>query len=182
MRRYSFLGANAQQSPQPEYGPGMDDADTQELPMREMMADAGIEEAQADQSGLIDLRETARPKMPRMPAPTAAGQMPPGALGRMLSELTVLIKYGHGEQAQYILDHLVRGYPEDLKTNRRVAEFQLENRLGSGVDTLFVLATRLLERGRASAVRRVLQRITAHEPDSARAARMLEMLEKNAAG
>ena len=51
------------------------------------------------------------------------GQIPAGELDGVLSDMSVLIRYGHRDQVRHRLEELVREYPEDVLLLQRVVEF-----------------------------------------------------------
>ena len=107
------------------------------------------------------------------------GQVPAGELDRLLSDMTVLLRYGHREQVRAGLDGLLKRYPEDLLLHRRIAEFHVETGdAGQAVQCLFVMATRLFERRNVTGMRRALEQVRVLEPDNPRAARLLGLLDQ----
>jgi hypothetical protein len=118
---------------------------------------------------------------PPMPLPEGCedGQIPAGELDRVLSDMTVLVRYGHHSQVREHLDELTRTYPEDVLLLRRIVEFHVENndRMGA-IDTLFTLAGRLFERRNTVGMRQALEQVLVIEPDNRRAYKLLGLLEK----
>ncbi len=107
------------------------------------------------------------------------GQIPAGELDRVLSDMTVLVRYGHHGQVREHLEGLTRAYPEDVLLLRRIVEFHVENndRMGA-IDTLFILAGRLFERRNTVGMRQALEQVLVIEPDNRRAYKLLGLLEK----
>jgi hypothetical protein len=118
---------------------------------------------------------------PPMPLPEGCedGLIPAGELDRVLSDMTVLVRYGHHTQVREHLDGLTRAYPEDVLLLRRIVEFHVENndRMGA-IDTLFTLAGRLFERRNTVGMRQALEQVLVIEPDNRRAYKLLGLLEK----
>lgn len=79
---------------------------------------------------------------------------------QFVGEMTVLIKYGHAEQVPRELDRWMRTYPDDLAAHVKLAEFWATRVDGStGLDRLFNIASRALDRGELSVARRVLDHV-----------------------
>jgi len=107
------------------------------------------------------------------------GQIPAGELDRVLSDMTVLVRYGHHSQVREQLEALTQGYPEDVLLLRRIVEFHIENNDRTGaIDTLFSLATRLFQRRNTVGMRQALEQVLVIEPDNRRAYKLLGLLEK----
>ncbi|MFK7991412.1 MAG: tetratricopeptide repeat protein [Sandaracinaceae bacterium] len=106
------------------------------------------------------------------------GQMPTRQLDTLLSDMAVLLRYGHEGQVQGRLDELRRVYPEDLLLMRRLAEFYVENdRDALALDPLFTLASALFERRNLEGMRQVLEQVLKLAPDNKRAFRLLGLLQ-----
>lgn len=122
-------------------------------------------------------RVTPPPEPPR--EGSIDGQMPAFELDRILSDMAVLMRYGHGGQVRERLDTLLQQYPEDLLLLRRVSEFYLEAADGvSAVDALFTLATRLFERRNVEGMRGALEQILVLDPQNRRAYKLLGLLDQ----
>ncbi len=107
------------------------------------------------------------------------GQIPAGELDNMLSDMAVLVRYGHHEQVRQRLEELVREFPEDVLLLRRVVEFHMENGDCEGtMEMLFLLAGRLFERRNVQGMRDALQQVLVIEPDNRRAYKLLGLLEQ----
>ncbi len=118
---------------------------------------------------------------PPMPVPEGCedGQIPAGELDRVLSDMSVLVRYGHHGQVRERLENLTRAYPEDVLLLRRIVEFHVENNDRTGaIDTLFTLAGRLFERRNTVGMRQALEQVLVIEPDNRRAYKLLGLLEK----
>jgi hypothetical protein len=107
------------------------------------------------------------------------GQIPAGELDRVLSDMTVLVRYGHHGQVREQLEALTCAYPEDILLLRRIVEFHVENKDSLGaIDTLFILAGRLFERRNTVGMRQALEQVLVIEPDNRRAYKLLGLLEQ----
>ena len=108
-----------------------------------------------------------------------AGQMPTRELDSILSDMAVLLRYGHAGQVHLRLEQLLRTYPEDLLLMRRVAEFYVEHdQEPAALEVLFALAKSLFERGNVEGMRQALQQVLILDPENARAFRLLGLLEQ----
>ncbi len=111
------------------------------------------------------------------------GQIPTRELDYLLSDMAVLLRYGHAGQVRDRLDALRREYPEDLLLLRRIAEFHLEHaQKDAALDALFALARGLFERRNVEGMRQALEQVLILEPGNARADRLLGLLEARADG
>lgn len=107
------------------------------------------------------------------------GQMPTRQLDQILSDMAVLLRYGHAGQVRERLDDLRRTYPEDLLLLRAIAEFYVENELkDAALETLFVLAGGLFERRNVEGMRQALEQVCVLDPGNERAFRLLGLLEQ----
>lgn len=111
------------------------------------------------------------------------GQMPTRELDQILSDMTVLLRYGHAAQVRDRLDQLRRAYPEDLLLLRRIAEFHVEHaQKPAALDALFGLARGLFERRNVEGMRQALEQVLLLDPDNPRAYRLLGLLDKRPDG
>ncbi len=118
------------------------------------------------------------PPPPPVPERSEDGQMPAGALDRILTDMTTLLRYGHRPQVRLGLEELVRRYPEDLLLLRRIAEFHLQNDEREGaIEMLFLLAARLFERRNVTGMRQALEQVLVLDPKHRRAYKLLGLLE-----
>lgn len=107
------------------------------------------------------------------------GQAPGGMLDRALSDMAVLLRYGHEGQVRRLLEQLRTKYPRDLLLVRRIVEFYLAHqRAKLAIEMLFTLATGLFERRNVEGMRQALEQVRVIEPDNERAARLLSLLEQ----
>jgi hypothetical protein len=118
------------------------------------------------------------------PAPPPAersedGHAPAHELDRVMTEMKVLLDYGHRQQVRTKIQDFCRRYPEDLLLLRRVAEFYLENNdRSAAMETLFLLASRLFERRNVEGMRRALEQVLVLDPTNKRAFRLLGLLDE----
>lgn len=111
------------------------------------------------------------------------GQIPTRELDFILSDMAVLLRYGHAGQVRDRLEALRREYPEDLLLLRRIAEFHLEHaQRDAALDSLFALARGLFERRNVEGMRQALEQVLVLDAGNARAARLLGLLEARADG
>ncbi|MCB9598434.1 MAG: hypothetical protein H6719_37315 [Sandaracinaceae bacterium] len=111
------------------------------------------------------------------------GQIPTREMDHILSDMAVLLRYGHAGQVRDRLDALRREYPEDLLLLRRIAEFHLEHeQRDASMDALFALARGLFERRNVEGMRQALEQVLILDPPNARAHRLLGLLEARADG
>jgi hypothetical protein len=107
------------------------------------------------------------------------GQIPTRQLDQILSDMAVLLRYGHATQVRDRLEQLRRTYPEDLLLLRRIAEFHVEHaQKDAALDTLFALAGGLFERRNVEGMRQALEQVLVLDRDNARAYRLLSLLEQ----
>jgi hypothetical protein len=106
------------------------------------------------------------------------GLIPSGELDRKLTDMAVLLRYGHEAQAARELEGLRRSYPQDLLLLRRIGEFWSESgRTERALETLFALATGLFERRNIEGMRQALEQAKTLDPNSERANRLLSLLD-----
>ena len=111
------------------------------------------------------------------------GLTPSGELDRILTDMAVLLRYGHESQVRRSLEVLRLKYPQDLILTRRFAEFYVANaRPDLAVEQLFTLATALFERRNVEGMRQALEQVLVIEPTSERARRLLTLLEQRPSG
>ncbi len=106
------------------------------------------------------------------------GLIPSGLLDRKLSDMAVLLRYGHEPQVRRELEHLRSRYSQDLLLARRIAEFYVTNeRPALALEQLFSLATGLFERRNVEGMRQALEQVLVIDPANERATRLLALLE-----
>ncbi len=98
------------------------------------------------------------------PMQSAAPELSPRAAEsrgeRFCDEMMVLIKYGHAQQVPREIERWVRTYPDDLEGAIRIAEFEMQRvDAAQGLDRLFAVANRAIERGAVEYLRRSLDRL-----------------------
>jgi len=119
-----------------------------------------------------------RPPAPPVPERAEDGQMPAGELDRQLTDMAVLLRYGHHDEVGQRLDDLLREYPEDLLLLKRVAQFHLETENPHlARECLFQLASMLFERRNLHGMRQALEQVLVIDPKSQRANKLLGLLE-----
>jgi len=119
-----------------------------------------------------------RPPEPPVPERVEDGQMPAGELDRQLSDMAVLLRYGHHDEVGQRLDALLREYPQDLLLLKRVAQFHLETENPHlAKECLFQLASVLFERRNVVGMRQALEQVLVMEPANKRANKLLGLLE-----
>lgn len=107
------------------------------------------------------------------------GLIPSGLLDRKLSDMAVLLRYGHEAQVRHELEQLRSRYAQDLLLARRIAEFYLTHeRPALALEQLFSLATGLFERRNVEGMRQALEQVLVVEPGNERAQRLLGLLEQ----
>lgn len=107
------------------------------------------------------------------------GLMPTRQLDQILSDMAVLLRYGHAGQVRDRLEQLRRTYPEDLLLLRRIAEFHVEHeQYDAALETLFALAGGLFERRNVEGMRQALEQVLVLDPGNSRAIRLLGLLEQ----
>lgn len=107
------------------------------------------------------------------------GQMPSGELDRKLSDMDVLLRYGHDAQVEAELLTLRSHHPSDLLLVRRIAELYVARNLAPlALEALFALATGLFERRNVEGMRQALEQVLVLDPENARATRLLALLEQ----
>ncbi|MBX3249437.1 MAG: hypothetical protein KF901_19835 [Myxococcales bacterium] len=120
-----------------------------------------------------------RPPDEPVPEGSEDGQIPARELDRRMSDMAVLLRYGHRAEVAERLDELLAAYPEDLLLLRRIAEFHLEHRHEElAKECLFKLATGLFERRNVAGMRLALEQVLVLEPGNARATKLLGLLER----
>ncbi len=86
-----------------------------------------------------------------------------------LSEMTVLIKYGHAAQIPREIERWMRSNGDDLAAHLRVAEFERTRvDAAGGLDRLFWIASRALDRGDRAIASRVLAVVVRDAPGDLR--------------
>ncbi|NOY90313.1 MAG: hypothetical protein GXP55_03815 [Deltaproteobacteria bacterium] len=119
-----------------------------------------------------------RPPEPPVPERVEDGQMPAGELDRQLTDMAVLLRYGHHDDVGRRLDELLRQYPEDLLLLKRVAQFHLETENPHlAKECLFQLASVLFERRNVLGMRQALEQVLVMDPSNKRANKLLGLLE-----
>jgi len=119
-----------------------------------------------------------RPPAPPVPERVEDGQMPAGELDRQLTDMAVLLRYGHHTEVGQRLDGLLREYPEDLLLLKRVAQFHLETENPHlARECLFQLASMLFERRNLHGMRQALEQVLVIDPKNKRANKLLGLLE-----
>jgi plasmid stabilization system protein ParE len=107
------------------------------------------------------------------------GLIPSALLDRKLTDMAVLLRYGHEPQVRNELDQLRSRYPQDLLLARRIAEFYLTNeRPALALEQLFSLATGLFERRNVEGMKQALGQVLVIDPNNERASRLLGLLEQ----
>lgn len=107
------------------------------------------------------------------------GQVPTRQLDQLLSDMAVLLRYGHAGQVRERLERIRRTYPEDLLLLRRIAEFHVEyEQTEAALEALFALASGLFERRNVDGMRQALEQVLVLDPDNVRAYRLLALLER----
>jgi hypothetical protein len=118
----------------------------------------------------------AKPKPPS--EASEDGLIPSGVLDQKLSDMAVLLRYGHEAQAARELEQLRRSFPQDLLLLRRIGEFWAESgRTERALEILFALASGLFERRNVEGMRQALEQARALDPHSERASRLLSLLD-----
>ncbi len=88
---------------------------------------------------------------------------------RFCDEMLVLIKYGHAQQVPREIERWVRAYPDDFDAAMRIAELEMQRVDASvGLDRLFAVANRAVERGAVEYLRRSLDRLQTIAPQDMR--------------
>lgn len=119
-----------------------------------------------------------RPPAPPVPERVEDGQVPAGELDRQLTDMAVLLRYGHHGEVGQRLDGLLREYPEDLLLLKRVAQFHLETENPQlARECLFQLASMLFERRNLHGMRQALEQVLVIDPKNKRANKLLGLLE-----
>lgn len=124
-----------------------------------------------------DVRSIA-PPAPPVRERAEDGQIPARELERAMTDMAVLLRYGHDGEVGERLDDLYARYPQDLLLLRRIAEFHLET--GSkdlAVECLFKLASALFERRNYTGMRASLEQVLVLRPADPRAVKLLDLLE-----
>ncbi|GAB4212203.1 MAG: hypothetical protein OHK0013_34710 [Sandaracinaceae bacterium] len=110
------------------------------------------------------------------------GLIPSGVLDRTLSDMAVLLRYGHEAQVRKELEQLRSRYAQDLLLARRIAEFYLANhRPALALEQLFSLASGLFERRNVEGMRQALEQVLVIDPRNERASRLLSLLDQRPA-
>jgi hypothetical protein len=126
------------------------------------------------------------PRVDEVPRPEAPphersedGLAPSGELDRILTDMAVLLRYGHEAQVRRCLDALRTKYPQDLILTRRFAEFYVANaRPDLAVEQLFTLASALFERRNVEGMRQALEQVLRIDANNDRARRLMTLLEQ----
>lgn len=122
---------------------------------------------------------TVEPPAPPPVERSEDGLIPSNELDRTLSDMAVLLRYGHEEQVRGELEQLRRRYPQDLLLVRRIAEFYIQQKQNEqAMEMLFTLASGLFERRNVEGMRQALEQVLVIDPSSERARRLLELLER----
>ncbi|RLB45295.1 MAG: hypothetical protein DRJ42_30250 [Deltaproteobacteria bacterium] len=130
------------------------------------------------QLAVPDIAQVPRPLEP-LAEGSEDGQIPAGELDRILSDMMVLVRYGHHDEVRRHLEGLTRSYPEDVLLLRRIVEFHVANADSEGaIDALFLLATSLFERRNTLGMRHALEQVLVIEPENRRAYKLLGLLEQ----
>ena len=124
---------------------------------RDFLRQAGRKEP--EQSIIVDddlsMTQPMQSQAPELPARTAESRGE-----RFCDEMMVLIKYGHAQQVPREIERWVRTYPDDLDGATRIAEFEMQRvDAAQGLDRLFAVANRALERGAVEHLRRAMDRL-----------------------
>jgi hypothetical protein len=107
------------------------------------------------------------------------GLIPSGELDRKLSDMAVLLRYGHEVQVRKELEQLRSRFAQDLLLARRIAEFYLANaRPALALEQLFSLASGLFERRNIEGMRQALEQVLVIDPNNERASRLLGLLDQ----
>lgn len=130
-----------------------------------------------------DVNAVAKRDEPRLQEGVEDGQIPTRELDQILSDMAVLLRYGHAAQVRERLEHLRRTYPEDLLLLRAIAEFHVAHGdREAAMETLFALAGGLFERRNVEGMRQALEQVLVLDPENARAYRLLGLLEQRPKG
>ncbi len=128
-----------------------------------------------------DVRSVAPPPQP-VPERSESGEVPPRQLERLLSDMGVLLRYGHAGEVERRLRQLLAEYPRDLLLLRRVAEFHLQvGNEEAAKACLFRLAKALFGRRNVPGMRAALEQVLVLDPHDERAQRLLALLERREA-
>ncbi|MBO6936754.1 MAG: hypothetical protein JJ863_17420 [Deltaproteobacteria bacterium] len=139
----------------------------------------GDDTARHEAVKLVPDVSSVRPPEPSPKEASEDGEMPPRELERLMDDMAVLIRYGHGDEVAARFEQLQREYPRDLLLLRRIAEFHLEQgQEEPAVDCLFRLARQLFERRNVVGMRAALEQILVLRPDEPRAHKLLALLER----
>ena len=127
-----------------------------------------------------EVRRISAPPEP-IPEGSIDGQVPAGELDRTLTDMAVLVRYGHHGEASAKLRALVERYPRDLLLVRRVAEFYVEHRrIAEAKESFFQLAAGLFQQGNQVGMRKALEQVLVLDPENERASRLLDLLDRRA--
>lgn len=111
------------------------------------------------------------------------GLAPSGELDRILTDMAVLLRYGHEAQVRRCLEALRTKYPQDLILTRRFAEFYVANaRPDLAMEQLFTLASGLFERRNVEGMRQALEQVLRIDATNERARRLVALLEQRPLG
>ena len=155
-------------------------------PLRKAAAAAPVrgpgEDTQLRQAEALvpEVRRISAPPEP-IPEGSIDGQVPAGELDRTLTDMAVLVRYGHHDEARSKLEALVDRYPRDLLLLRRVAEFYVEHRRAAEAkEAFFRLAAGLFQQGNQVGMRKALDQVLVLDPGNERARRLIDLLERRA--
>jgi hypothetical protein len=122
---------------------------------------------------------TPKIERPTVPAAESGKNMPSEGIGAFFGEMTTLVKYGHVAQVRSEIDRMLVQWPDDLRFRRLIIDFFHDKGLVSeAIDGLFGLATVHFDRRDMSQMRLCLDEVLRLDPDSRRARRMRELLDR----
>jgi hypothetical protein len=173
-------GAKTEPPPRPEPGAPI----REPAPWESVVAPRGQHTQKLEALRLVpDVAATVRREAPALREGGEDGQMPTRELDSILSDMAVLLRYGHAGQVRDRLEQLRRTYPEDLLLLRRIAEFHVEHAdKEAALETLFALAGGLFERRNVLGMRQALEQVLVLDAENARAFRLLGLLEQRPPG
>ena len=144
-----------------------------------LVAPPGDDTAKHEAVKVVPNVSNVRPPKPGPKEASEDGEMPPRELERLMDDMAVLIRYGHGDEVIARFEQLQREYPRDLLLLRRIAEFHLEQgQEEPAVECLFRLARQLFERRNVVGMRAALEQVLVLRPDEPRAHKLLALLER----
>ncbi|MBI2891964.1 MAG: hypothetical protein HYY06_00315 [Deltaproteobacteria bacterium] len=122
---------------------------------------------------------TQKIERPTVPAAEPGRGMPSEGIGAFFAEMATLVKYGHVAQVRSEVDRMLVQWPDDLRVRGLIIDFFREKGLISeAIDGLFGLATVHFDRREMSQMRLCLDEVLRLDPDSRRARRMRELLDR----